>query len=445
MKTMTTRTLNPLPFGDLEPHRFEDLIRQLAYEFRRWKSLEATGRAGSDEGIDIRGTELVPVEERPATDEEDDPPEAASFLERVWVFQCKREKTLPPKKIRKVIKESLASLAAAPHGFILAVACDVSKDARDAFREEMVARGIEEFLIWGKGELEDLLFQPKNDRLLFAYFGISLQPRRRSLSTTLRSDIAKKKQLSALIGEENREGGILVLLRDPADDRYPEQPRRNEAPARWRLCRAMHVRRPDYLMVMEHEYLAAKDGEGRWDAILSHDVLMDKAESELSSLKSWSVEGRPQRDRSAYEFWSEYIDEGDRAHLRILRLVPLDRILALDPLGDGYFPVPHILVEFSETNGPFSEIRGRRLRGLRDFGGNFDLDLSEENRGRIFPDPLPAGTDPEPGHFDDTQQEPPPLSGASGDRLAVLLGKAGERRRCASRGGSRRTSRPETE
>ena len=51
----TTNTLNPLHFEDLEPHRFEDLVRQLAYDFRTWRSLEATGRSGSDEGMDIRG------------------------------------------------------------------------------------------------------------------------------------------------------------------------------------------------------------------------------------------------------------------------------------------------------------------------------------------------------------------------------------------------------
>jgi len=42
----TTRTLNPLHFEDLEPHRFEDLVRQLAYGYTRWRSLEATGRLG---------------------------------------------------------------------------------------------------------------------------------------------------------------------------------------------------------------------------------------------------------------------------------------------------------------------------------------------------------------------------------------------------------------
>jgi hypothetical protein len=58
-KTTATRTVNPLHFEDIEPHRFEDLIRQLAHSFRRWGRLEATGRLGHDEGTDIRGIEFV--------------------------------------------------------------------------------------------------------------------------------------------------------------------------------------------------------------------------------------------------------------------------------------------------------------------------------------------------------------------------------------------------
>ena len=176
MKATPTRTLNPLPFGDLEPHRFEDLIRQLACDLRRWKSLEATGRGGSDSGMDIRAAELVSIDQAPAAEGEDESDEKADeeFIERQWIFQCKREKSLSPKRIRTIVDESLASSTTPPHGFVLAAACDVSKLARDAFREEMVSRGIEEFFIWAKSELEDLLFQSKNDRLLFAYFGTTI-------------------------------------------------------------------------------------------------------------------------------------------------------------------------------------------------------------------------------------------------------------------------------
>jgi hypothetical protein len=60
MAPTVTRTLNPLPFEHLEPKRFEDLARQLAYDFRVWRQLEATGRSGSDYGFDARGFEIVP-------------------------------------------------------------------------------------------------------------------------------------------------------------------------------------------------------------------------------------------------------------------------------------------------------------------------------------------------------------------------------------------------
>lgn len=421
MKPVPTRTLNPLPFGDLEPHRFEDLIRQLAYELRRWKSLEATGRAGSDSGIDIRGIELVPIDEEA---EEDDENTETAFVERLWVFQCKREKTLPPKRLRNVIEESLASLVTPPHGFILAVACDVSKEARDAFREEMVTRGIEEFLIWAKGELEDMLFQPRNDRLLFAYFGIALQPRRRSLSTTLRSEITKKKQLTALIGEEDKRDGKLVLLRDPTDERYPRMPKPSDSPPRWLLCRALTLKKPGYLVVLQHEYLAATSSDGtQWDAIFDYDLLPFMAQGDLQSAGAWGLDNSRDRDRSPHDFWNEYIDESHQMNLKIRRAVPLDRILALDPLGDGWFPVPHILVDFTDTTGPFTADRYPAIEGSRHMDRYIDIDLSDDNRASIFPKPLPAEGDQVPKGFDQTNKKALPLSAAAGEKFQSLLAK----------------------
>lgn len=59
MGALTTRTIGPLHLEDLEPHRFEDLARQMLYDFRQWRQLEATGRSGSDDGFDARGWEAV--------------------------------------------------------------------------------------------------------------------------------------------------------------------------------------------------------------------------------------------------------------------------------------------------------------------------------------------------------------------------------------------------
>jgi hypothetical protein len=38
-----SKTSNPLPFEDLATQRVEDLVRQLACDFRKWHSIEATG------------------------------------------------------------------------------------------------------------------------------------------------------------------------------------------------------------------------------------------------------------------------------------------------------------------------------------------------------------------------------------------------------------------
>lgn len=422
MKTTTTRTLNPLPFQDLEPHRFEDLVRQLAYDLRRWKSLEATGRSGSDEGLDIRATEVVVVDDDDGDIEDEGDPAARIVGERLWIFQCKREKSLAQKRVREVVAESLVSLKAPPYGLVLAVACDVSKKTRDAFREEMVKRGIEEFAIWAKGELEDMLFQPKNDRLLFAYFGISLTARRRSVSTTVRSTIARKKQLSNLLADDEDQRGKLVLLRDPSDDRYPHEAKKGQPPSRWIACRAISLKTPGHLLVHHREYLAATTSdEQHWDAILDYDVEARQVENELRGLHAWGVDERDRDERTPHAFWDEYIADPDQAWLKVYRFVPLERVIAIDPLGDGYYPVPHVFVDFIPETGPFSdrEFAALERTGMR--GGRIELRPDKASRVTIFPKDLPSDDEPAPAGFDDTSETVSSLSEPTAAKLKTLL------------------------
>ena len=424
MKVTTTRTLNPLPFQDLEPHRFEDLIRQLAYDFRGWKSLEATGRSGSDEGLDIRATELVVATDQGERDEDSENSPAERVVgERLWIFQCKREKTLAQKRVREVVAESLLSLATAPHGFVLAIACDISKKTRDAFREEMVSRGIAEFQIWARGELEDMLFQSKNDRLLFAYFGISLTARRPSISTSVRNTIAIKKQLSALLVEKDHRDGRLVLLRDPTDDRYPKQPKEGDAPGRWIACEAFHLQEPGELTVLCSEYLAAVTPDRqKWDALLSYDVAEHRRDEDLRHKNAWRPDGpESYGDSPEREFWNEYIAGSDKAYLKEYGFVSLDRLVAIDPLGDGYFPVPHIFVDFLPGTGPFTGETCDMLESVSGYDGRLQLHPDEVNHVQIFPLELPERNGAPPAGFDDTSSELADLSESVDDKLSKLL------------------------
>src|SRR5690348_7783726 len=92
-KTRVTKTINPLPFEALEPHRFEDLVRRLLYPFRDWSSIEPTGRAGSDDGYDARAWERGAV----ITNTDEDGEVGSRSVEgNRWQIQAKREKTIPP-------------------------------------------------------------------------------------------------------------------------------------------------------------------------------------------------------------------------------------------------------------------------------------------------------------------------------------------------------------
>ncbi len=158
--TKATRTLNPLHFEDLEPHRFEDLVRQLIYDFRDWVSIEPTGRLGSDEGIDIRAIETLASTPNELDGEEPDEEETAikdsSNSARLWLIQCKREKKIGPSKARAIVSSNLSNQEPVPYGYILIASCDFSKATRDAFRAEVITHGVQEFHLWGKADLDYL-------------------------------------------------------------------------------------------------------------------------------------------------------------------------------------------------------------------------------------------------------------------------------------------------
>jgi hypothetical protein len=212
-----TRTIGPLHLEDLEPHRFEDMVRQLIYDFRDWRALEATGRSGSDDGFDARGFEIVVGAEEPEDPEDGESAssEVASTAngDRVWLVQCKREKRISPKQLVGYLRSIPESEKPELYGILFVGACDFSKMARDAFRSAIRELGFTEGYLWGKGEVEDMLFQPKNDYLLFAYFGISLQTRRRQLKTDVRAKLTtKRKAIRALREHGGRLFGTQLMI-----------------------------------------------------------------------------------------------------------------------------------------------------------------------------------------------------------------------------------------
>jgi hypothetical protein len=353
-----TRTIGPLHLEDLEPHRFEDMIRQLIYDFRNWRALESTGRSGSDDGFDARGFEVVAGGEQgeESEDDEGETPEAVPVStatgDRLWLVQCKREKRISPKQLVGYLQGINESERAELYGIIFVGACDFSKKARDAFRTTIRELGFTEGYLWGKGEVEDMLFQPKNDHLLFAYIGISLQTRRRQLKTDVRARLATKRKARRVLTEHSP-----VLVRDASDDRYPHLDEDTRKPrverGRW-LVRNYKGCFHDGLYFITERHFAFLDDDGEhWDYAETMD------DSIVSSHENpWCADpedGRGELRHAASEIWNAF-PENNRAWYEIMHVLPFENILDIDDKGDDWAEIPHIYTTaFHPIKGPFRE------------------------------------------------------------------------------------------
>jgi len=392
IKPTPTRTLGPLHLEDLEPHRFEDLVRQLLYDFRNWRALEPTGRSGSDEGFDARGFEVVPV--IPGIDVEDDEEEsenAAVPLEhdRAWLIQCKREKQISPKKLVGYLKDIPEGERTNLHGLIFVGASDFSKLARDAFRAVARELGFAEAFLWGKADVEDMLFQPKNDHLLFAYFGVSLQMRKRQLKTDVRTRLATKRKAVRLLSERTP-----VLIRDATEDRYPFLEENKTLSridrGRW-VVRNYEGCHHDGLHIVTARHFAFLDQDGvHWDyAEMMDDSVVHPHEN------PWH-EGRDNDAdrRAAHELWNE-LPEDTRAWFEIKHILPFENILDIDEKGDDWAEIPHIYTTaFHPHDGPFRSLVVASLETIDRFSrryGNADEQYRVVKFGRQKKNPRRRG------------------------------------------------------
>ncbi len=374
-KSSITRTYGPIHFEDLDPHRFEDLIRELIYDYKDWHSIEATGRSGNDDGFDIRAFEKA-QETSHAEDEEGGAEEAQPTEGDLWMIQCKREKEIGPKRISNIISETIDPKNP-PYGYILSASSNFSKVSYDTFRSELRKRGVMEFYLWGKAELEDMLHLPKNDRILFTFFGISLVSRRRSLMTEVRFVVNNKNKLFRILGETVRFKPVLV--RDLKDAKYPYEKEYKDFKnhPRWKKYEASDYH-PLGLVLDVREHFAYVDlVKKEWDFTEAVNLTYLRTGGEEERKEKQELQERVE------DFW-KFLPRKNQVKFIVKGLVKFDNIAVIDDKGDNWHKYPHIYVDFKGPSGPFS--------GFFEF-----LEKGEENhillkgykRTRVFPKNFP--------------------------------------------------------
>ncbi|MFZ3322733.1 MAG: hypothetical protein WA190_10200 [Usitatibacter sp.] len=376
----TTHTLNPLPFENLEHRRFEDLVRQLAYDFKPWRQLEATGRSGSEGGFDARGWEIAQVPDDDHEEDEDREHHVPVATDRLWLVQCKRERSIGPSLAMKYLSDVSDADLRSLYGILFVAPANFSRTTRDRFIARCRDFGVQEIQIWGRGELEDLLVQPKNDHLLFAYFGISLQIRRRSTRSAIRSRLATKRRAHRILESKAYQS---VLLRDSQDDQYPFMTSKEEfeRDPRW-LVRKFLEFNHDGPAFLTRKYFAYLDENYKWDAAF---VFNDAANGWHDD--PWLGKDLDDKIRSEiFAFW-ETLPEERRAWLEVFGIIAYDDIIDIDEIGDDWVDgAPHVFVTFDGSRvQPFKYVVGRvTTRGFSSRSQN--VHDKKDGRIQIFPE-----------------------------------------------------------
>ncbi len=375
-KARVTRTYGPLHFEDLDPHRFEDLIRQLIYDYKDWQSIEATGRSGSDEGFDIRAYEKAEIISQVESEDEGEVEEVHPMQGNLWMIQGKREKEIGPQRVKSIISE--IDTKNPPYGYILAASANFSKKSYDVFREELRKKGVMEFYLWGKAELEDMLHLPKNDRILFTFFGISLVSKRRSMTMEVRSTVSIKNKLYKAIGE----GHTLyrpILIRDLKDVHYPYENEYKDFKKRprWKEYAALG-HHPLGLWCHNHEYFAYIDTQKKeWDFTREADMVNRQIED------NDECKSRMEKRELVERVW-DFFPRTNQAYFVINCIVKYAEIVMVDDKGDDLYNFPHLYVDFTGDRGPFAACTNFFKLSDR------EIPLTDEyKRIKVFPDKFP--------------------------------------------------------
>jgi hypothetical protein len=297
------------------------------YDFRDWQTIEATGRSGSDDGYDIRAFEkrLDSPAATPEPDNEQNDPITAEGNR--WMIQRKREKELGPTRVNAIIADAVQA-ADPPYGYILAAPANFSKNAYDAFRSALTERGVQEFHLFGRAALEDMLYMPRNDRILFAFFGVSLASKKRTRVTEIRTAVNNKNKLWSILGTGDDFDSFTqahVLIRDVNDAHYPnkEECRDFDKRPRWKEYIASEFRAEGIIFHIREHFAYINRENKEWDFTPVVDLL--RRDSETTGL--WESEAqREERHKSSElhkrvsDFW-EHVPtrESSKVHCRWAR------------------------------------------------------------------------------------------------------------------------------
>ena len=348
------RRFGSLDLEGLSPDRFEDLLCQLAYRFRAWRVLDASGVTAADGGLVIRGLErggstTTTLSSGMAGDED------ATAPGREWMFFSRTSGDTSAAALRALVEEAVAGQP--PHGLVVALPGEATAPVQTAFREAVRRYGIIEGHLWSRRDIERMLALPEHDHLLFAYFGLSTGHGRPSRQTRVHDRIRVKRQLLEALHAPTITRRLLadVLVRDVEDTAYPSA---EAIPGFIRLtCPPWHaaiIERAltDGLLVRRFAYDGWVRPDGSWDLIEE----TASVPSPLGLAYRQRLSDGADDDGFAGMPVDPLLDQvpvGEHVFIYEAWTLPFDHIAEVDRFGDPIHPGPHIYCHFTGEDGPY--------------------------------------------------------------------------------------------
>jgi hypothetical protein len=171
--------------------------------------------------------------------------------------------------------------------------------------------------------------------LLFAYFGISLQIRKRSVKTKLTGLLSIKRQAFNYLRNHQP-----VLLRDPEASEYPFKDKIKDFDnhPKWRVFEFLDHYYSGLKLVIS--YFAYVDDDGiKWDY---------EKRTKKQPNDPWAKEEDKDLRWKVWQYWSN-LPNRNQGTLEIVGYLPYDEILAIDEKGDEFSRYPHIYARFDPS------------------------------------------------------------------------------------------------
>jgi hypothetical protein len=193
---------------------------------------------------------------------------------------------------------------------------------------------VQEFHLFGRAELEDMPYMPKNDRILFAFFGVSLASKKRTRVTEIRTVVNNKNKLWSILstGGDDFESfaEAHVLIRDVNDTRYPNKedcPGFDNLP-RWKEYIACEFRAEGVRFHIREHFAYLNLEKKEWDCTPVIDLLYRESEG-----RGDDGDGLLELRRRVSDFW-EHLPRANQARFIIDGIVLYERFAFIDKIGD---------------------------------------------------------------------------------------------------------------